>query len=67
VHPEGFATHGIPPGIKPGPEVHVSAPHPDPVLRALGWRIAFVFFALIAGLACMMMAMPIPWEALLSK
>jgi hypothetical protein len=46
------ATRPVAPGARVGREVHVTTPHPDPQLRARGWRMAWIFLGTIAALAC---------------
>ena len=46
------ATRAIPPGGKAPRGAHVTAPHPNPKMRAMGWRIAFIFFGGVALFGC---------------
>lgn len=48
---DGVAKRVLQPGEQPGRDVHATVPHPDPTLRVLGYRIAFVFLSIIV-LAC---------------
>ena len=54
-HTGGIFTRDLAPGEIAPNVAQVTTPHPDPILRAVGWRLAWIFFALACPFACMVM------------